>query len=106
MMDGYPQFLAPYGALSLRAIAIGLLEETFSVLIINPLQAILDAETDLSQSGQVCVLASPELCHTGLYFEPFAEEVMSHSRMGFNINWLIIFGGCLVLSVFIANFAS
>ena len=76
------------------------------VLIINPLQAILDTETDFSQSGQVCVLASPELCHTGLYFEPFAEEVMSHFRMGFNINWLIIFGGCLVLSVFIANFAS
>ena len=52
-MDGYPQFLAPYGALSLRAIAIGLLEETFSVLIINPLQAILDAETDISQSETV-----------------------------------------------------
>ena len=62
-MDGYPQFLAPYGALSLRAIAIGLLEETFSVLIINPLQAILDAETDLSQSGQVCNLPMLQKMH-------------------------------------------
>ena len=52
MVVGYPQFLAPDGALSLGTIAIGLLSETFFVLIINPLHAILDAETDLSQSGQ------------------------------------------------------
>ena len=46
-----PQFLAPNGVSSLRTIAIGLLTETFSVLIINSLQAMLDTETDFSQSG-------------------------------------------------------
>ena len=38
MVVGYPQFLAPDGASSLGAIAIRLLAETFSVLIINSLQ--------------------------------------------------------------------
>ncbi len=52
-MDGYPQFLAPDGASSLGGIAIGLLAETFYVLIINLLQATLDTETDFFQSGQV-----------------------------------------------------
>ena len=76
------------------------------VLIINPLQAILDTETDFSQPGQVCVRRFAGASSYGAMFWSHAEEVMSHSRMGFNINWLIIFGGCLVLSVFIANFAS
>ena len=39
------------------AIAIGLLAETFFVLIIGLLQAMLDAETDFSQSGHVANLA-------------------------------------------------
>ena len=43
-----PQFLAPNGASSLWAIAIGLLAETFSVLIINLFKAILDTETGCS----------------------------------------------------------
>ena len=48
-----PQFLAPDGASSLgEAIAIGLLAETFTVLIINLLQATLDAKI-ASQSSQV-----------------------------------------------------
>ena len=74
-MDGYPQFLAPCGASSLRAIAIGLLEETFSVLIINPLQAILDAETDLSQSGQVCNLSMLYRAHYRI-FKPIGDRVL------------------------------
>ncbi len=49
-----PQFLAPDGALSLGAIAIaiGLLAETFFVLIINSLQAAFDTETDFYQPLQ------------------------------------------------------
>ena len=54
-----PQFLAPDGASSLGAIAIGLLAETFSVLIINLLQAMLDTEIDFSQSN---------VCHRSLKF--------------------------------------
>ena len=53
----YPQFLAPDGALSLGAIAIGLLTETSFVLIINSLKAKLDTETDFYQPRQVCNLA-------------------------------------------------
>ena len=59
VMDGYPQFLAPGGASSLGSIAIGPLAETFSVLIINLLLAILDTETDFSLS---------KVCHKSLKF--------------------------------------
>ena len=48
----YPRFLAPDGAPSPGAIAIGLLSETFFVLIINLLHAILDTETVFYQSEQ------------------------------------------------------
>ena len=48
-----PQFLALDGASSLVAIAIGLLAETFYVLINNSLQDIRDTGTDFFQSGQV-----------------------------------------------------
>ena len=41
-----PQFLAPDGASSLGAIAIGLLTETFFVLIINLLHATFDTKID------------------------------------------------------------
>ena len=75
MMDGYPQFLAPCGASSLRAIAIGLLAETFSVLIINLLQAMIDTETDFSQSGQVCNLSMLYRAHYRI-FKPIGDRVL------------------------------
>ena len=43
--------------------AIGLLAETFFVLIINSLQVTLKAETDFSQSGQICNLAMLDKMH-------------------------------------------
>ena len=46
-----PQFLAPDGASSPGAIAIGLLAETFSVLIINLLQDTLDTETEANKES-------------------------------------------------------
>ena len=48
---------------SLGTIAIGPLMETFIVLIIKLLQAMLDTETDFSQSGQVCNLAMLHKVH-------------------------------------------
>ena len=46
-----PQFPAPDGASSPGAIAIGLLTETFSVLIINLLQDTLDTETEANKES-------------------------------------------------------
>ena len=57
----YPQFLAPDGAASLEAIAIGLLVETFSGLIISLLQFTLYCKTDFSR----CRIAPPKGLRAG-----------------------------------------
>ena len=73
-----PQFLAPNGAVSLGAMAIGLLAETFFVLIVTDVTSDSSAVNNERDSGESPFCVLPSGCNLQINFPIFSVKMNRH----------------------------